>query len=511
MRAVVLGDIGRAQNYHLGDEAMTEAAIAQLTARGVDQLTLAAVEPETARSFYGVPAVSQTGFAWDWPRERLEAGLARLTAELEAGTAAGALVEAVRSADFVLIAGGGNLTSEYPSHVFERVAFARIARFVGTPLLVTSQTVGPMLRERDRELVREIVDDAVVFGAREAASFELVRGLAADEERVLRTFDDGILLESDEASRDDLADLELGDRIVVASFAADRGTTAWSRADYIERVAVLLDELAVEFDAQVVLAPHTGSFDPANVRKDHAIGLEIAAAASDAVRALPTITAREYLALLERAMLSVSTRYHPTVFAPQLGIPTVGISMSYYSSVRMRGALGALGLNRFVVPAEKWDLVAHACREAVAGDAALLEHAAAARRAQSAWWDALVAAAQTGTWRSGRSFMPATPPEFVPEGAWSTEVETVTPLFEQLMRERVLAGWRMDDAATALRRAEERADEQLALRSSLERRIEALASARAKLEAELDTARGRRAVRLADAVGDVARRIRRRG
>jgi hypothetical protein len=45
--------------------------------------------------------------------------------------------------------------------------------------VVSSQTVGLSLRPRDRELMREIVDQAVWFGAREQTTVDLVCSIAA--------------------------------------------------------------------------------------------------------------------------------------------------------------------------------------------------------------------------------------------------------------------------------------------------------------------------------------------
>lgn len=505
-RAVVLGDIGRPGHYHLGDEAMTEVAIEQLRARGVHDITLAAVDPETAQAFYGVAAVRQFGFVWNWSRQKHEAALAGLTEALRDGTATGPLVEAVRKADLAVIAGGGNLTSEYPLHVYERVAFARIAVHFGVPLCITSQTVGPVLRGRERELVKEIVDAAACFGARERFSAALVRELAAAPDRVRHTLDDGILLQADESGRLDTTELGLGDRIIVASFAADQGATGWTRETYVAKVARALDELAAALDARVVLAPHTGGLEPAVASRDHQIALEIAAAGSEAITALPVLPAREYLAILESAVLSISTRYHPTVFAPALGVPTVGISTSFYSSVRMRGALGNVGLERFVVPAAAWELLVPAALDAVANGAPAAAHIRSAVDFQGQWWDALVRAMETGGWIAPDAY--AAPEAIDADAAWNELSEAVAPVFDALTAERVVARLEREDGAAALAVAEGRARDERLRSEDLERRLSKVQAERDALAGQLAAARARRVVRYADAIGDVARRVR---
>src|ERR671912_382735 len=84
-----------------------------------------------------------------------------------------AAVGAVAAADGVLIAGGGNLASTWPLHVYERAALAGIAARLSRPLVVSGQTLGPDLRGRDRDLVRGLLHSAALVGVRESASHAL--------------------------------------------------------------------------------------------------------------------------------------------------------------------------------------------------------------------------------------------------------------------------------------------------------------------------------------------------
>ncbi|WP_297084240.1 hypothetical protein, partial [uncultured Demequina sp.] len=83
MKVVVIGDIGWHDLYHLGDEAMTEAAVDMLRRRGIADVTLVAGEPEAAERFYGLPAVPRLGFRASWSRERNDAHLAAITSSFD--------------------------------------------------------------------------------------------------------------------------------------------------------------------------------------------------------------------------------------------------------------------------------------------------------------------------------------------------------------------------------------------------------------------------------------------
>ena len=70
------------------------------------------------------------------------------------------VIDAVSGADAVAVAGGGNLASTWPMHVFERAALGAIAERAGRPLVVTGQTLGPRLDPADRELVGALLRSA---------------------------------------------------------------------------------------------------------------------------------------------------------------------------------------------------------------------------------------------------------------------------------------------------------------------------------------------------------------
>ncbi|WP_144795599.1 polysaccharide pyruvyl transferase family protein [Microbacterium paludicola] len=501
MKCVILGDIGWQYLYHLGDEAMTEAAIDLLVERGVEQITLVAAQPAVAEEFYGHPAVKRFGFSSKWSREKLERELDSVSLRLLDDESP--LHQAVRAADAVLIAGGGNMNSEHAYHLYERVALKRLAEQHGKPLFVTSQTIGPMLRPRDRELAAEIIDYATCFGAREETSYQLALELGGVPGRVVRTMDDAMMLKARDEDRRHVGHMGLSERYIVASFTSHRGTSGLSEEEYIEKIANTLDALAVRFDADVALVPHTGSLDLSVRKGDQLSNAEVAAASSSRrLKPLEMQTARQAVALTEGAILSVSTRYHPTVFGPAGRTPTASISTSYYSSVRMRGSMSNVGLKGFVVPATSWQLAEPAFAEIVdrADDYRRHIEAVSTQRnaEQSTWWDAIVASARGAAWEGGTDLREVS--NFEPAGAWAEEVEHVTGVFDLFGREKVWSKWFAEDRAVAQERVavlEERV-------TSLEASLERSRAASRQLEARAVAAENRRVVRLVDRLGRLA-------
>ncbi|GAA1613938.1 polysaccharide pyruvyl transferase family protein [Leucobacter chromiireducens] len=407
-RVVVIGDVSWNGRYHLGDEAMTEAAISQLRERGCE-ITVVAGEPAVTQEQYSVDAVPSFGFVREKTRaareRRLETLVAGARGRAELSSHDALTVAAIKNADAVIVAGGGNLNSSGSQHIFERVALKRIAESVGVPLFVSSQTVGPLLVSEDRPLVRELLAYATAFGARERASAALMREIGAGIGNVVRTLDDALLLQPVELSGEQREALGLPERYVVGSFTFHAYSTGLSREEYYRDLARIVDDIVKAHDVHVILLPHMGVLGmPEQMGRDNDVyghDRVVHYAQSGRVRSLPMISAREVLAVTMGAEYTVSTRYHPLVFGAAVGVPAIGLVTSYYSALRMRGALAAFGVESLALPFEYWTSVLGApLLEALSLHrdqlAAHVSGAGAEQRAfQSRWWDAIVQSIRT--------------------------------------------------------------------------------------------------------------------
>ena len=125
MRIVAIGDIGVVDGMiHIGDEAMFGAMTDAVRSRGLVGVTGISSNPDESAARYGTDAVAPLGFGGD-----RAANEERLTGILDSDDErAVAVRNAVRDADGVVIAGGGNMTSLWPQHVYERAALGRDQR-----------------------------------------------------------------------------------------------------------------------------------------------------------------------------------------------------------------------------------------------------------------------------------------------------------------------------------------------------------------------------------------------
>ncbi|MFE1645988.1 polysaccharide pyruvyl transferase family protein [Microbacterium sp. P01] len=399
MRLVVIGDVGVTDDMmHIGDEAMFEALLDELRPRGAaDIVALSRAPAETAHR-YGVSAVRPIGFRGD--RSEMDARFAEVRAflaghdALPEHDALRAVVEAVRSADAVAVAGGGNMASTWPMHVYERAALGLIAERYGRPVVVTGQTLGPRLTVADRDLLGALLRGARLVGVRERASERLALELGVERAALRAGLDDASFLGGDDAEVRTpgpattpflLVSLSgyLGDQ--------DRGTA-------VTGIARALDDLAAETGLNVVFHPHFGSLDADVLAGDEVLHADIASA----MRAPSTLrgpgTPRSAAGLARGAAMLVTSRYHPSVFATPAGVPVAALTVDDYTAVKLGGATAWWGREHGVIPLAD---VARASggaalravwarRDAAQAESALLRPDL--RRDASSWWDRIAEA-----------------------------------------------------------------------------------------------------------------------
>ncbi|KQS17642.1 polysaccharide pyruvyl transferase family protein [Frigoribacterium sp. Leaf186] len=403
MRIVTIGDVGVLDGMvHVGDEAMFHEATVQLRARGATITGVSSNPAETAER-YGIDAVPAIGFhpATTGGRLGQRERRARVLSAIDGGAGhlpqddpAWQLIEAVREADGVLVAGGGNMASLWPMHVYERNTLGLIARRFGRPLVVSGQTIGPVLDGEDRELVTELLDAAALVGLREGASLELVRSLGVDAAKTVGTVDDASFLAAD-AAPPALGSAGPDAPYLAVSLSAHVGDA--DRGEFAAAVARLLDRVAGEAGLEVVFLAHWASLDPTEERGDSLLHRAVLDRLTVPARVEPTTDSPAAARFARGAALHLTSRYHPAVFAVAGGVPTVGLAVDDYTTIKLTGALGNFGQSSVVSAAqllsgeaEEVALTTWAGRDGVrTAWAGSLDET---RAASSAWWDRVAAA-----------------------------------------------------------------------------------------------------------------------
>ncbi|WP_458041432.1 MULTISPECIES: polysaccharide pyruvyl transferase family protein [Bacteria] len=390
MRLLSIGDIGVSDGMmHIGDEAMVEALRDEMHARGVELVAVSA-EPAESAARYGVDAVPRIGFAVlnrDDAEDRMREVVAAAKHPSLLGTddPARAVIEAIADTDGVVVAGGGNLASRWPVHIYERATLARIAGELGRPVVITGQTFGPDLEPHDRTLLSRALQNARLVGVREKTSLALARELGV----VARLgVDDASFLGDRDPGADEDADAPRSGVLVSLSLSlggAPRDETVAGIARLVDRAAELTGE-SVAFHA------HFGRLDSAApARGDAVLHDEVRAQMSAPSRVIPTGDPRAAARLARSSALLITGRYHPAVFAAPAGVPIVGLVADDYTRIKQLGVLGHWGQDGIAPLADTAGAGAAvldqvwSARERIADAAAEREPR---NRAEAAlWWD----------------------------------------------------------------------------------------------------------------------------
>lgn len=464
MTIIVIGDVAEEQVYHLGDEAMTEYALDALRVRGATSLTVVAASPRVAVDRFGTAAIPRIGFRAISERARMER-LEGISKYLKCGKSifepedsVFQVIDAFRDAKALVIAGGGNISSSFANHIYERLALARIAKHFGVPVLITSQTFGPLFKAQDELLLKELLSLATVIGARESYSHGLAQACAPFS-NVVHCVDDAAWLEPEEKDNDYIDSLRLPSRFAIASFTYHKGSARYTKREYFDRLAKTVDQLANDLDLDILLVPHVGFLDPSKSGFDQESNQEILQySKSGRVVAMPMLTARQVISLTRKASLSLSTRYHPTVFGPSNEVPSIAITASYYSSVRMYGSLSNFGLGPLAIPSEIWtpELILDVAREVSYQGQAHLKNVVEPLRQQSKnWWDSIADTAINGSpWSPVSSIISPKPCNF--EGYCSNFMSPIRKVSDDHLRAQVLDKWKYDEIERNKKRLEKR-------------------------------------------------------
>ena len=414
-RVAIFGDVGQ-REYHVGDEAMTHAAIAELRKRGYRNFVVLTHDVEQTAALYGVPAAGRPAVPWNaFERHQLLQEIKHLLAGAPATERAAEVVRtfqlAFKDCSTLLLAGGGNLTSQYGGLLFERLAAIHVAHWMGLTVVVSGQTVGPVLTEPDRAEVAEALRLCDGVGSRERHTHELLSSLDLASIQVL---DDAAFL----AGTVELESLDLPPSgYIVATFAPASG--AMPRDDYHRHMARLLDLAYEQLQLPILLVPHVSTFGERD--GDQACHAAVArlTKAPD-VRLLDQKTAEETAVLTAKSQLIISSRYHPVIFGLSAGVPVLPVAVDYYGEVRIGGALESWGLRPLLRSLRhlgdgddtKWVNSVIGQRSEIRDH--LLQHATKLEDFHGTWWNALADIIAGGQMPPDFAALPAVSSTFSP-------------------------------------------------------------------------------------------------
>lgn len=382
-RILVLADLGQPV-YHVGDEAMGIATAAELTRRGYD-VFIATRSIEHSQNYVGSASGYIKTLEFPWPPAEREIFLDEVKQNL-AGRATreeiATFVRQVSDMDGIVIAGGGNMNSTYGWLLYERAAYALVAQAREIPLVISGQSVGPVLTEADAETLRSMLASAQLVGMREHFShtWALEHGIDAH-----LTVDDATYYQHQHRYLPGRPVVDLPERYICATFSE----LAPGQARII---AHLLDDMHHDYGLSTVFLPHMGT--PQTGDGDVAVHAKIASHMFSHPLQLPMVHADDAVQVHRGAFIGFSTRYHPGVFSLSAGVPFVALLPDAFTDMRVRGMMEQYGTENYAIPLAllKSGAPAGALHETIKLrnelSETLLARAEQLRAFSASWWEA---------------------------------------------------------------------------------------------------------------------------
>lgn len=371
-------------SHHLlnaGDVAMLQVCVERLRANlPTAQLAVLTTAPELLREHCpGVTPLPAAGRyaltgrdrpALPRPRQLARAALSRAGRRLARHEpAARTFVEALLSADLLLLSGRGGLTDAFPEETDAMLGELEIAERIGLPVALVGQGIGPLEDARARSRMAAILPGAAFVSLREGRTGPaLLAAIGVARERVAVTGDDAIELAF--RQRPTALGKAFGLNVRVADYAGVANAAA-------RRIGALTGSFARERGVDVVTIGISS----------HPHEDESAAPQGAGVVAAPRAMPRAAIAAAGSCRMLVAGSYHAAVFALAQGVAVVGVAASPYYVDKLFGLRERFGDGCRVVTVDGLD----------DGDAAVGELTAEVARqweAAPALRDRLLAAAE---------------------------------------------------------------------------------------------------------------------
>lgn len=290
-RVVMSGYYGFA---NAGDDAILEA-IQQAIHEASDDIavTVLSNDPELTRTQYGMEAIPRFRF-WS-------------------------VFSALRHSD-ALLSGGGSLLQDTTStrSLLYYLSVIRCAEWLGKPVMLYANGIGPVRRPGNRRRVKRVVERATLVTLRDHSSARELAGMGVTRDDLLVTADPVFHLSPAPAQRgaELLAQTGLSpDTPFVAVSVREWRDTG----HFCAELAKLCDHLSRKHGLQVLFLLMQPARDRDTARQVQSLMEE-----SSYLLDVPC-TPRELMAVLGKARLCLAMRLHTLIFAARMSVPAMGL------------------------------------------------------------------------------------------------------------------------------------------------------------------------------------------
>ena len=258
--------------------------------------------------------------------------------------------------DALHIVGGGNLTDVFLKVLLNKCGFIHTFSEQAKPILLTGQQIGPFILRFSERALRRALRKANFIGLREPSdSLKFCKeariepecyGVMGDDSLGLRPSNDSFIF-------DVLGEYGLKEKdfisvnIRIARYAKEH-------ADYIKKVALVIEKIATHFHKPVLIVPIALRPSDSDITSGKKLVDEVhrvRVLLMDNVNMTPALVK----GVLGKSFGAVGVSYHFCIFALSQGVPAVCLYDGDYYSQKARGICSFWGDNRLALPLRNMD------------------------------------------------------------------------------------------------------------------------------------------------------------
>lgn len=251
-----------------------------------------------------------------------------------------ALLNEISKADVLHVSGGGFLTGMTRSRLWENCLLMRLCHLLGTPVILTGQTIGVFKSKTDRKLAKWGLEHAKLIYLRDNGESEAdVNALGIIGSHVQSTFDDALFCEKAEEETINKYLQQYGissdQKYIAINFHS------WKLSDsevlnLAKRMADLCDYIVNKYGLQIIFIP----MHPKDIQPEKLVIQNMKSTASLLEYNYNYKVAK---GVYGRAVFVITMKHHPIIFAYGEGTPSIAFTADSYYERKNKGTMGLCG------------------------------------------------------------------------------------------------------------------------------------------------------------------------
>jgi polysaccharide pyruvyl transferase WcaK-like protein len=256
------------------------------------------------------------------------------------------LINNLRNCDILFNVGGGNLNSVFRDELYSKGLTYLLCKALKKTVILSGQTIGPFTNWFDRRFAKHVLNKVDVITLRDTTSVGILKKIGIVNPLIKETADDAILLPSKDVSqvfvqeKVDSRHPLIGMNMIGLKYL---GNKKLDKAKQI--LAQTADHLISEMGARIVFIPmhYSSCSDDREVMRDVMALMKHSEEARLISNEYDDKTLKGIIGQMD---LNIGLRYHFLVFSTTMNVPSIGIFLDQYYSIKIRGILELMELEK---------------------------------------------------------------------------------------------------------------------------------------------------------------------